>query len=311
MSRSVGLIGLGLMGSHIARRLLATGFDVVGFDPVPEQRARLEESGGRAVADIAAVVAASDVVLLSLPDGSVSLEVCTGPGGIIDSADRPRPLVVVETTTARPAEAVELARRLGEHGIQFLDMGLSGSGPMISAGKGLGVVGGPEAAWDTVSDVLEALCERALHVGGHGAGMTAKLIINFVLYVNRLALAEGLLLAERAGIAPDLALEMLRSSAARSTAMEIWGDRMAERRYDAPTSRIRQHVKDVRQIVELAGDAGLRLLTLPQVALVAERAHATGLDESDNAVVIEVVRELSGAGAAAGDREHSTRGARE
>lgn len=295
MSGPVGLIGLGLMGNHIARRLVATGHEVLGFDPVPERRDELRQAGGTAAADIAEIVAASRVVILSLPNGTVSHEVCFGPGGIVESAGASR-AVVVETTTARPSEAIELGSGLGERGIDFLDVGLSGSGPMVSAGRGLGVVGGPEAALRAAEEVLDALCDRVLHVGGHGTGMTAKLVINLVLYINRLALAEGLLLGEASGIAPGVVLEMLRTSAARSIAMEMWGDRMVERRYEDPTSRIRQHAKDVQQISELVERAGLRLLAFPQVELIADQAQSAGLGEADNAIVIEVVRRLSGAG---------------
>ena len=125
--------------------------------------------------------------------------------------------------------------------------------------------------------------------------MTAKLVINLVLYINRLGLAEGLLLGEASGIPPETVLEMLRASAARSTAMDMWGERMVQRRYDDPTSRIRQHAKDVAQISELAQEAGLRLLALPQIERIAEEARSSGWDDADNAVVIEVVRRLSGA----------------
>lgn len=292
MSGTVGIIGLGLMGTHIAQRFADQGYEVVGYDTDPQQLGLLRSTGGSPSAGIQELAQLVDVVVLSLPNGSVSHDVCLGPEGIIAGPGARRPLII-ETTTARPSEAVHLAKQLTVRGFSFLDVGLSGSGPMIAKGTGLGVVGGPGTTYRSAAAVLKVLCGEAVHVGEYGAGMTAKLVINLVLYINRIALAEGLILAEHSGVPTDLMLRALQGSAARSTAMEMWGERMVTRRYDDPTSRIRQHIKDVHQIMELADSAQLQLVGLPLVAMVAETAIASGMQDSDNSVVIEVLRKLS------------------
>jgi 3-hydroxyisobutyrate dehydrogenase-like beta-hydroxyacid dehydrogenase len=290
---AVGLVGLGLMGSAMSGRLLAAGVAVVGYDPVEAARAGLAARGGLLGDSPAEVAARCGVVVLSLPNGAVSREVCLGSQGVLAGATPAT--IVVETSTVDPQEAVDLAGRLGQESVAFLDAGLSGNSAMVARGDTLGMVGGDAAHLPAARRVLDTFCRQVIHVGAVGDGMRAKLVVNCVLTVNRFALAEGLVLAERLGMDLGQVLQVLRASAAYSTAMDMWGQPMIDRDYHPARSRIRQHNKDALIILELARHHGVALLALSQVNHVVTSALANGLADADNAAIIEMLRALAGA----------------
>lgn len=287
----VGLIGLGLMGTAITERLLLAGHRVLGHDPREAARDAHAARGGVALASAAEVAGATDVIVLSLPSGAVTLEVCLGTDGLVHHA-RPGTLVI-DTSTIHPSEAAAAAAGLAAAGIDFADAGVSGSSNNVAAGQALGIVGVAEGRFAEVAAVLAAFCTEVLHVGGCGDGMRAKLVINAVLSLHRAALAEGLVLAERLGMDAGRMLDVLRRSLAASRAMDVWGPRMVARDY-TPTSRLRQHDKDAQIILALAREHGAPMLGLAQANHIVQVGLANGYGDSDNAVLAEVLRMLAG-----------------
>ena len=288
----VGLVGLGLLGSAIAQRLIARGYTLHGTDLDDDARERHARAGGVVHASAADVARACSLVLLSLPDGAVARAACFGPGGVVEGAG-PGTLVV-DTTTSRPREAEALGEDLKAVGLRLLDVGLSGSSPMVADGDGIALVGGHDGGHDPARAVLEDLCRSVFLVGSQGNGMRAKLVVNQVLAINRVALAEALVVAEKLSIDGGVMLDILRQGASHSRAMDIWGERMVERRYTDPTSRVRQHIKDAGHILEQARDLQAPTLLMSQVGLLAQAAMAQGFENSDNASVLEVLRGLAG-----------------
>lgn len=287
----VGLIGLGLMGAAMTERLHAAGHRVHGFDPRDEARAAHEARGGVAHDGIEGVVGAAEVVLLSLPSGQVTLEVCLGPGGLAHAA-RPGTLVI-DTSTIHPDEASAAASGLAAADIHFADAGVSGSSNNVADGDGYAIVGVDAALFPTVRAVMSPFCSDVVHVGGSGDGMRAKLVINAVLSLHRAALAEGLVLAEKLGVDTGRMLDVLRGSLAYSKAMDVWGPRMVARDY-RPSSRLRQHNKDAQIILSLARDHGAPMLGLAQANHIVQAGLANGYGDSDNAILAEVLRMFAG-----------------
>jgi 3-hydroxyisobutyrate dehydrogenase-like beta-hydroxyacid dehydrogenase len=294
MGDAVGLVGLGLMGTAMSTRLLADGYPVVGFDPAAGARAAHEARGGTVVDSAAAVASAARVVLLSLPNGQISHSVCFDAGGIRDGATAET--IVVETSTALPEDAEANAAALHGASIDFLDAALSGSSDMVARGETLGMVGGDAAALEVVEPILRSFCKEVRHVGGTGAGMRAKLVVNQVLSLNRFALAEALVFAEKMGLDLDQMLGVLQSSAAYSKAMDMWGRRMVERRYSDPVSRIRMHNKDAQLTMQTGRRHGAPMLATTQLNAIVQLALANDLGEADNSVIIEVLRRMAGLG---------------
>jgi 2-hydroxy-3-oxopropionate reductase len=287
----IAAIGLGLLGSALTTTLLERGFDVSGFDRDPERLREHGERGGSAAGSVAEAVEDVDRVLLCLPTSEISREVCLGADGIAGTAQRGT--VVIDATTARPSDSIAIGRGLAEHGLPYLDATVSGSSAMARERDIVVMVGGDADAFARVRGVLEAMARSVHHVGGQGAGATTKLIVNLALGAHRLVLAEALVLGERSGLDLTALLDVLKDSAAYSKAMDGWGERMVAGDHGRPMSRIRQHAKDVRLILEAGHAVGAPLWVGATVAQVLAVAQQQGLADADNSAVIEVLRRLA------------------
>lgn len=286
-SKSIGLIGVGLVGSALAELLISRGYCVIGYDTAPARMGHLQRVGGRTADSPAKVAEAADRVVLSLPDSAAVRRAVEGPDGILAAGNAPA--YIIDTTTGDPAETADLARRLAGRGIAFLDATISGSSGQIGRREAVFMVGGERGAFDACHDVFAALSERVFHLGPSGAGAKAKLATNLVLGLNRLVLAEGLVFAESLGLAPGLFLELLRAGPAYSVAVDVKGEKMLRGDF-APEARLKQHYKDVSLILKYAGQAGQELPLTGVHANILEEAIEAGEGELDNAAVINEIR---------------------
>ena len=282
----IGIVGIGLVGTAIAQRLLAEKFDVVGFDVDWAKCEQLKQIGARAVSSSAALAQETNRVILSLPDTDAVLRVVEGPGGILE-AETP-PTYIIDTTTGDPEKTEELAQRLAKRGIYFLDAPFSGSSLQLRSRDVVFMVGGNEAAFKTCEDIFQALAEKIFYIGPSGSGSRAKLASNLVLGLNRLALAEGLVFASKLGLEPRAFLELLKVTPAYSVAMDVKGKKMVNGDF-TPQARLRQHHKDVSIILKYAQKYGQEL-PLSSVHLdILAKAIAAGEGELDNSAVIREI----------------------
>jgi 3-hydroxyisobutyrate dehydrogenase-like beta-hydroxyacid dehydrogenase len=282
----IGLVGIGLVGTALAERLVAGGWDVIGCDVDAARREHLNRLGGQAVETPAQVAREVRRVLLSLPTTDVVAQVIHGPGGIL--ADR-LPAYVVDTTTGDPEQTESLARELAARGVAFLDATISGSSQQIRDGAGVFMVGGEARAFQACRDILDVLSGRVFYLGPSGSGSRAKLASNLILGLNRLVLAEGLVFAENLGLELAPFLDLLKASPAYSAAMDANGAKMLEGDF-TPQARLRQHRKDVALIVKYARAAGQQL-PLSEVHLdILDQAIEAGDGDLDNSAVIRQLR---------------------
>ena len=288
----VGVVGLGLMGTAISARLLAAGEAVVGYDLETTRGEDLATRGGVTAANVAAVGSASGIVVLSLPDGVVSSAVAVGEDGLL-GAMAPGGLVI-DTTTSRPDQAQEIGAELAGRGIGFVDAGLSGSSTMAAAGDLVAMVGGSNEDYRRAAPVLATFTRSIHHVGDVGAGMAAKLAVNLVLGVNRVAIAEALVLGQRSGLDPTQLMEVMRDGAAYSRAMDIAGPRMIAGDHYPPASRLRQSHKDFLLILGQAQRLGAATPLASAVEVLQQSGEEAGLSDADNSVVVEIIRRVSG-----------------
>ncbi|MHC4556275.1 MAG: NAD(P)-dependent oxidoreductase [Planctomycetota bacterium] len=286
MTGNIGLVGLGLVGTAIAERLLAGGFDVVGFDIDSAKCEHLKKLGGQAVNNPAQVAEKVDRVVLSLPETETVLQVVKGPGGILEAARPPK--YIIDTTTGDPDETAAMAQRLAKRGIHFLDAPFSGSSRQIRNKKIVFMVGGDKTAFEDCRDIFQALADKIFYLGASGSGSRAKLASNLILGLNRLALAEGLVFASKLGLEPRAFLELLKVTPAYSAAMDVKGKKMLDGDF-TPQARLRQHYKDVSIILKYAENLEQEL-PLSKVHLdVLEKAIAAGDGELDNSAVIREI----------------------
>ena len=290
----VGFIGLGLMGTSMTANLLAAGHTVLGFDVEEARRTEHVDRGGEVADSVAEVAAQCSVMMLSLPNSDIGMEVCLGEGSIATAARRGS--LVIDTTTTRPRDTLAMAEGLAAVGVRMIDATVSGNAAQAARGDLVAMVGGAEADLEEARPVLEAISRSIRHLGPIGSGATAKLIINLALGIHRLALAEALVMGERAGIDLEVLLDVLRDGAAYSRAMDLWGERMVSGEYLPPASRVRQSHKDFRLIVEQGHALGSPTFLASVVRQLLQMGEGVGLGDLDNSSIIELLRRGAGIG---------------
>lgn len=286
-SQVVGLVGLGLVGSALGRRLLGAGFDVVGYDIDATRREAFAAASGRAAASLTEIGSRCERVMLALYDTATVEEVLEADDGIL--AGQSRTTLVVDCGTGDPDRLASLAARLSARGAALVEAPLSGSSAQIAAGEALCLAAGERAAVERASDLLAAIAPRRHYVGAAGMGARAKLATNLVLGLNRAALAEGLVFAEALGLPGKTFIDLLRDSPAYSRAVDAKGEKMLAGDF-APEARLRQHAKDVGLMLEQAAARGRVLPMTGAHARVLDDAIAAGDGELDNSAVIVQIR---------------------
>jgi len=294
VSGVVGLIGIGLMGTAFTRRLLAAGFKVVGFDVAPTRREELRKLGGEPVDSVVDVARRAQHYLISVMTIGQVEEVVEGKGGLIEAGDQKAERIAFCTSTCEPDRVAGLAARAAARGFTFLDTPVSGTSQQVARGEGLGLVAGDRKAAEAAAAVLDAIYPRRKFVGAAGDATKAKLAINHILGLNRVALAEGLVFAETLGLDKATFLGVARESAAYSQIMDIKGGKMVEGDF-SPVSKVSQHLKDVRTMLAFAAKHGQALPFLALLAEVLEACERHGDGERDNAITIEEIRRRTAA----------------
>ena len=271
MSDTIGILGLGLIGTAIASRLNAAGYKVVGFDPaVPKIQGVTSVSGPNEV------FSRSDFVILCLPDGNYVQAIINEVRSIIHE----RHLIINTTTgdTNRPHA-------------QMIEATIGGSSALLRDGAALLFLGGDKAQISRAQPVLDILSPNSFHLGDFGAGAKFKLIHNMAIGLNRAVVAETLCFAEALGFDLNQSLDILLQSPASSTAMAAKGQRMIEAEYQPPQARLAQHLKDVRLILAAAEESSIKVPLTQLHKELLSLAELRGFGNSDNAAIIEAYRE--------------------
>lgn len=292
MKIRIGFVGLGLMGSGMAENLLEAAYPVIGYDIDQGRMEAFAAKGGRRASSPQEIPAEADVIILSLPNSSIVNEVVADTLNLFGIGRAGQ--VLIDTTTADPVMSAELAARLKGKGIEMLDATVSGTSKMCAARDVTFMVGGKEETFAACKPIFSTLGKEVFYLGTNGSGALAKLIVNLVLGLNRMVLAEGLCLAEKAGMDPSRTLEVLKKSAAYSEAMDMKGIKMIERDFLPPEGKLAFHLKDVRLILDLGRRMNVPLIlsSLHAQALTAEVVKGRG--EWDNSDIISFYKDLAG-----------------
>jgi 3-hydroxyisobutyrate dehydrogenase-like beta-hydroxyacid dehydrogenase len=289
--KRIGIIGVGLLGSAVASRLLDGSFEVTGYDTHREQVKALQAKGLKAASILAEAAADADAVFTILPSLESVETTMIGTGGLIEIA--PPNCTLVQMSTISP----ELTRRLGAvaaaKGLGFLDAPMSGTSAMVGRGDCAIFVAGDRARADACRPIFDAIAKKTVYVGDVGMASLAKLATNLLVGLNTAALAEAFVLAAKGGLAPAALLELLKDSAADSKMLEVRGPLMADHRFD-PQMKIDLFLKDFKLMLE----EGLRLgVPLPLTSITQQLATATaaaGRGEEDLAAIVTTLEKLAG-----------------
>jgi 3-hydroxyisobutyrate dehydrogenase-like beta-hydroxyacid dehydrogenase len=287
----IGIIGIGLLGSAVAARLLKANFKVTGYDKRPEQITALAARGMGGAASIAEVAAHADAVFTILPSLQSVEETILGTDGLIETA--PRDCTLIQMSTISPELTRYLGAAAGAKNLGFLDAPMSGTSAMVERGDCAIFVAGDRARVNACQSIFDAVAKKTVYVGDIGMASLAKLATNLLVGLNTAALAEAFVLAAKGGLAPAALLEILKGSAADSKMLAVRGPLMVSHRFDAQM-KIDLFLKDFKLMVE----EGLRLgVPLPLTSVTQQLATATavaGRGEEDLAAIITTIERLAG-----------------
>ena len=287
MTESVGVVGLGLLGQAFVSRLLGAGFAVMGFDVDGAKNVKLAQSGGRPAACVGDLAQRCNPIVLAVFSTDQVEDVIERE--LLPAAAEGSAKIVLCASTCDPERIALLAERVGKRGLRLLETPVSGSSGQVARGEGVGLIGGDAEVIRAAEGVLHALFARHLHIGKIGDAGRAKLAVNLILGLNRLAMAEGLVFAERLGLDVEAFLHVARSSAAYSQVMDTKGLKMIRSEF-AAEGRITQHLKDVHLMLEQAQRVRQDLPLLAIHADVLQACVRHGEGDLDNSAVIKEIR---------------------
>jgi 3-hydroxyisobutyrate dehydrogenase-like beta-hydroxyacid dehydrogenase len=287
----LGFVGLGVMGGGVARRLLAGGHALHGWNRTPEKAAALVAAGLVLEESPRAVAEQADVVFTMVTNVPALRAVAEGEDGIIAGLGPGK--VWVDMTTAAPAVSRELAERVRETGADMVDAPVSGSVSTLEEGRLSIRVGGNEETFRRVEPILLDIGPKVTRVGDNGQALLLKIAINLSLHVQMVAFCEGLLLAEKDGIDREVALDVMLGSVIASPMLKYRAPFILDMP-DEAWFNVNMMQKDML----LALEAGRQLdVPMPTTAITNElltAARAMGLEHNDFAVVYEVLAEMAG-----------------
>jgi len=291
-SGPIGIVGLGLLGTALAQRLVGAGYGVIGFDTdVGKQRA-IERVGALGATSLVDAVRSCDVLFLAVFDTdqveAVVEELLAVVGPVPGKT-------ILCSSTCDPDRVAALAERVAPQRLHLLDTPVSGTSQQVRQGRGVALVGGDKDKLGEVAHILGAVFASFVHVGPAGSAGRAKLAVNLILGLNRLALAEGLVFAERLGLDPAQFLDIARQAASYSQVMDTKGPKMVRGDF-APEGRVRQTLKDVQLMLAHARKLGQDLPLARLNAEILDACVRNGEGDQDNSAVIRELRRRGGPG---------------
>lgn len=288
---NVGFIGLGIMGSGMAHNLLKAGLDVTVWNRTTERMAPLIEAGATPAASAAEVAANSEIVVICVSNTADVETVLLGEDGVLEGA-RPGTLVI-DCSTISPQTTQALAETLAGHEVHMLDAPVSGGSEGAAKGTLSIMIGGDAEQVERAQPVLQAMGKTITHVGGHGAGQTAKLV-NQVLVVSTMqGMAEALLLASAGGLDLERTLAAVSGGAAGSWTLSNRGPQVIARDW-RPGFTIDLQMKDLRLVLEAADELGVPLPTTAIVFQLMRTLQEQGLGGEGNHALVKALENLAG-----------------
>jgi 3-hydroxyisobutyrate dehydrogenase-like beta-hydroxyacid dehydrogenase len=287
----IGFIGIGNMGSEMARHLLAAGHTLTTYVRGPHSRERASSLGLRSALSPAEVAAASDVVFTIVTAGKDVEAIALGPDGIVQGAHPG--LIHVDMSTISPAITRHVAAQLHANNIAMLDAPVSGGVAAAKTASLTFFVGGEAAIFERVRPLLEVMGKAIFHMGPSGTGQVTKLANQICQLANLQGTAEALLFASSQGADPGKVREAVMTGFGSSRMLDVLGKKMVERDFAAGIVAALHH-KDIGVVIDIAKEAGLALPVTAQVMQQLNALMDSGYGEQDTSSLLLVLEQMTG-----------------
>jgi len=286
----IGFIGLGLMGQHMARRLLEAGRPLTVWNRSADKAKGLRAAGAAWAESPKALAQVSDVVITMVTDSAASEQVSCGPDGVLAGVHPG--LTLIDMSSITPEMSRSIAERARAQGVAMLDAPVTGAPRVASEGK-LGImVGGPRDTFDACLPIFQVLGVKIVYAGPNGMGSTLKLVNNLILGVAIHAAGEALVLAAKAGLDPQAVIEITSVGGARTGAMETRGPRMVQRDF-SPHFSVNNMYKDLSNVLKLAEECGVSLPVAGAAREILRAAKSQGKGDLDSCAVMTVLEAMA------------------
>src|SRR5271165_4301711 len=284
----LGFIGIGYMGRPIARRLLEAGFRVTVYDRDPNKADELVRYGGTVAQSVSELSSSCNIVLSCLPSDQAVLDIYGGPDGVFANAHSGS--VVIDLSTVYPETSQELSKLGAEHGVEVLDVTMSGSTPIAESGLLTLFGGGNKERFDSAESIFRVIAKKYFYLGPSGSGATMKLVVNTLLGIGMQAIAEAVALGEKAGLDRNRLLDVLSQTAVIAPAHVGKLERAKNRDY-TPQFPIRLMNKDFGLILNLAAAVGARMPAAGAAFEVNARQSEEETEQDFSAVILQMEKQ--------------------
>jgi 3-hydroxyisobutyrate dehydrogenase len=285
---TIGFIGMGHMGSHMAPRLIHAGYHLTVYD---RTREKAQAIAGASVAETPKEAASrSDVVISIVTDDAVLDEVMLGPNGVL--AEMHAGSAIIDMSTVSPQASRHLFLEAHAKGVAMIDAAVSGSVPQVEQGSLVIFVGGEEETYQRCKPILDILGQSSFYMGESGMGTTMKLVVNTLLGLGMQALAEAIALGEKAGLAKDVLLDVLGQTAVLTAGQKSKLENVRREQYPTQFALSLQH-KDLRLILHEADSVSVSMPTTAVALQMYTAALAKGMD-ADFSIMIKFMQQLGG-----------------
>jgi len=290
---NLGFVGLGVMGSRMVKRLLAAGHTVTGYNRTKSKAQWLLDAGMRWADTPRAAAEAAETIFSMIANTQALHAINGGPDGILAGLSSGK--IYIDMSTVSPAAIREIAQQVEAKGAQMLDAPVSGSAITLEEGKLSFMVGGSRETFEKIQPILQAIGPKATHVGANGLAVSMKIATNLSLAVQMLAFSEGVLLAEKSGIARETAAEVLFNSVIASPMVKYRGPFVLNMP-DEALFDVNMMQKDLLLALEMGRQLDVPLPTTSITNEFLTAARGMGLADKDFAILFEVLAKMAGVG---------------
>lgn len=287
----IGFIGLGIMGSPMAKNLLKAGHEIVVFDIMKDNVADLVASGAKAAVSSKAVAEECKMIITMLPNSPHVKTVVCGKDGVLEGATEGT--ILVDMSSIAPLASQEIARLCVEKGVKMLDAPVSGGEPKAIDGTLSIMVGGDKEVFNEVYDILMIMGGSAVYCGDLGAGNTTKLANQVIVALNIAAVAEAFTLSTKAGVDPKLVFDAIKGGLAGSTVMNAKAPMIMGGNFE-PGFKIDLHIKDLNNALDTGHGVGSPLPLTSMVMEMMQTLRADGFGQNDHSAIAKYYEKVSG-----------------
>jgi 2-hydroxy-3-oxopropionate reductase len=286
----IGFIGLGIMGKPMCRNLIKAHYDLVVMDKNTEAAREIGKLGAKVAYSPKEVAAEADVVITMLPNSPHVKDVVLGNSGVIEAGRKG--LTVIDMSSISPIMSREISVELEKSGIDMLDAPVSGGEPKAISGTLSVMVGGKQEIYDRYVGLLKSMASSVVRVGDIGSGNIAKLCNQIIVAINISAMSEALILAQKAGVSPELVYNAIRGGLAGSTVLDAKAPLIMDRKFE-PGFRIDLHIKDLSNVLETSHNLGIPLPLSAAVMEMMQALKADGLGQEDHCSLVKYYEKLA------------------